>query len=203
MCEVRKKVSNRPEIIEANRQRAIEMWSNPIFYEKNRKKDTKPLLEKKCKNCGKEFTTKKENKTFCSLSCSSSYNWSKEEFKDIVSKKIKDSLNRPEIKEKMKSTYESIEYKEKISKIQKEVQNRPEIKEANSKRMKEYMNIPENKELLSEKAKEIHNRSEIKESKSKKMKVYTNDNEIRDNEPQWQWWPEDNVKILEQSPYIY
>lgn len=115
--------------------------------------------------------------------------WQDPKHKDIVLK-IKESLNKPEVKEKkamtFKHTIETTDFCEKMSMIAKEVSNRHEVKDAKSKFHKDFQNRPEISDAKKKFMKEYQNRPEIKERTSNFQKEYQNRSDIKQKQSEMQ-----------------
>lgn len=99
--------------------------------------------------------------------------WSDDNFKQIVSEKLKLAANQTDNKE-LHSTYskerwDDVNFKEIMSKKQREVQNRDHVREAKSAFQKEYQNREYVKQYTSEYMKKHHSQLHVKNSTSERM----------------------------------
>src|SRR4030067_1050297 len=86
-------------------------------------------------------------------------------------KSINNSMYNPEIKEKHKNIVNSIEFKNNMSKSIKEMWKKPGMKEKQSESMKKIWNNNEYKEMMCKIMKEVRNRPEIKMKTSELLKI--------------------------------
>lgn len=119
-----------------------ELWENPEFREKASERMIKQNEEQ----------------------------WKNPEFIDMQSKKMKELLKTPEMREAIKKANSTEEFRKKQSDIKKEQWKNPEYREKQTKAIKKAMNKPEVKKRASEKAKEQWANPEARERSSEKAK---------------------------------